>query len=342
MKELDTLKKKWEVIEILASIVKDNKFNISRDRERKLMLIRNMLVHDYPNLNKQDISILESIIEIYKQCKEHPDNKELTSKLYIHIDFLGQSINRRIVEHEYNTEEYYKKTILELETKVKELSTTLKESKKTNEQDMIKKELEETKEQIKQITTDKEELEKKLDAQNNIKKKITDAFEELKKHTSHLEKEKSRLNIMFYFYAVLAVCVIGLLGYFEYRYLSKWENPTKLIDYLPFYIPVPIVGGLLWVFIYQMNRAQRQLMLLAYELYHVDYVEGLLQAINMVSPNVASATEKIGNVLDIMIKKHITPPNELFECSLDKEISKDNIDLKTFVNMAKEIKDVIK
>jgi len=74
----------------------------------------------------------------------------------------------------------------------------------------------------------------------------------------------------------------------------------------------------------------------------VDYVEGLLQAINMVSPNVASATEKIGNVLDIMIKKHITPPNELFECSLDKEISKDNIDLKTFVNMAKEIKDVIK
>ena len=341
MKELSNLKKR-EVFETLESIFRDNLLEIPNDTVRKLVHIRNVLVHE-GNLNERDISILELILHIYKQCKEHPEKKkELSRQLSLYIDLFWQFRNRRIVNSEYNTEEYYKKTILELETKVKELSTTLKESKKTNEQDMIKKELEETKEQIKQITTDKEELEKKLDAQNNIKKKITDAFDELKKHTSHLEKEKSRLNIMFYFYAVLAVCVIGLLGYFEYRYLSKWENPTKLIDYLPFYIPVPIVGGLLWVFIYQMNRAQRQLMLVAYELYHVDYVEGLLQAINMVSPNVASATEKIGNVLDIMIKKHITSPDELFECSLDKEISKDNIDLKTFVNMAKEIKDVIK
>ena len=157
-----------------------------------------------------------------------------------------------------------------------------------------------------------------------------------------MEKEKTRLNWMFNVYAILCVCVLGVLVYFEFVYLSKWEAPTKLIDYLPFYIPVPIVGGLLWAFIYQMNRAQRQLMLVAYELYHVDYVEGLLQAINMVSPNVTSASEKIGNVLDIMIKKHITTPSELFDFSLDKEISKDNIDLKTFVNVAKEVKDVIK
>ncbi|MBP5318293.1 MAG: hypothetical protein J6Y77_02695 [Paludibacteraceae bacterium] len=157
-----------------------------------------------------------------------------------------------------------------------------------------------------------------------------------------MEKEKTRLNCMFNVYAILCVCVLGVLVYFEFVYLSKWQTPTKLIDYLPFYIPVPIVGGLLWAFIYQMNRAQRQLMLVAYELYHVDYVEGLLQAINMVSPNVTSASEKIGNVLDIMIKKHITTPSELFDFSLDKEISKDNIDLKTFVNVAKEVKDVIK
>lgn len=157
-----------------------------------------------------------------------------------------------------------------------------------------------------------------------------------------MKDEKTRLNWMFYVYAVLSGCVLGLLAYFEYVYLSKWEAPTKLIDYLPFYIPVPIVGGLLWAFIYQMNRAQRQLMLVAYELYHVDYVEGLLLAINMVSPNVASATERIGNVLDVLIKKHISIPDELLEKSLDKEISKDNIDLNTFVNIAKEVKDVLK
>ena len=342
MKELGKLKK-WEVIETLESIFRDNLVEIPNDTRRKLVYIRNVLVHE-GNLNERDISILESIVDIYKQCKEHPEKKkELGRQFSLYIDLFWKLRDRRIVNSEYNTEEYYKKTISELETKVKELSTSLNESKESKEQkEEIKKELEERREQIRQITADKDELEKKLDAQENIKKKITDAFIELKNHISHLKKEKTRLNGMFYVYAGLCVCVLGLLVYFEYVYLSKWQTPTKLIDYLPFYIPLPIVGGLLWAFIYQMNRAQRQLMLVAYELYHVDYVEGLLHAINMVSPNVTSASEKIGNVLDVMIKKHITTPNELFENSLDKEISKDNIDLKTFVNIAKEVKDVIK
>lgn len=342
MKELSNLQKK-EVFETFESIFRDNLLEIPNDTVRKLVHIRNVLVHE-GNLNERDISILELIVYIYKQCKEHPEKKkELSRQLSLYIDLFGQFRNRRIVDSEYNTEEYYRKTISELETKVKELSISLKESKESKEQkEEIKKELEERREQIRQITADKEELEKKLDAQDNIKKKITDAFKELKNHISHLEKEKTRLNWMFNVYAILCVCVLGVLVYFEFVYLSKWQTPTKLIDYLPFYIPVPIVGGLLWAFIYQMNRAQRQLMLVAYELYHVDYVEGLLQAINMVSPNVTSASEKIGNVLDIMIKKHITTPSELFDFSLDKEISKDNIDLKTFVNVAKEVKDVIK
>lgn len=342
MKELSNLKKR-EVFETFESIFRDYLLEIPNDTVRKLVHIRNVLVHE-GDLNERDISILELIVDIYKQCKEHPEKKEeLSRQLFLYIDLFWQFRNRRIVDSEYNTEEYYKKTISELETKVKELSISLKESKESKEQkEEIKKELEERREQIRKITADKEELEKKLDAQENIKKKITDAFEGLKKHTSQLEKEKARLNWMFGVYAFLCVCVLGILVYFEFVYLSKWQAPTKLIDYLPFYIPVPIVGGLLWAFIYQMNRAQRQLMLVSYELYHVDYIEGLLQAINMVSPNVASATEKIGNVLDVLIKKHITSPNELFEKSLDKEISKDNIDLKTFVNLAKDVKGVIK
>ena len=35
-------------------------------------------------------------------------------------------------------------------------------------------------------------------------------------------------------------------------------------------------------------------------------------------------------------------PDELLERSLDKEISKDNIDLNTFINIAKEVKGVLK
>ncbi len=343
MKELE----KQEVSrfsKLLGQIVSDSNLSLSEGTKSRLYImqldlyriIRDAVGHFY----------LMKIKRLYEDYNAHPENDDLKIHLRLEISSLDHYMRTRsngMSDSEYNTEEYYKKTIAELETKVDKLSISLKESKESEEQkEEIKKELEERREQIRQITADKEELEKKLDAQENIKKKITYAFEGLKTHTSHLEDEKCRLKCMFYVYAFLCASVLGILVYFEYVYLSKWQTPTKLIDYLPFYIPVPIVGGLLWTFIYQMNRAQRQLMLVAYELYHVDYVEGLLQAINMVSPNVTSATDKIGNVLDIIIKKHITTPNELFECSLDKEVSKDNIDLKTFVNIAKEVKDVIK
>lgn len=341
MIEIDNQKKE-EVIEILASIPKE--MGIPYDTSKKLKYIRNFLIHDDgANLNERDIHILESIVDFYKQWKDHPDKTILKNILLGAINSFEGNRSIRIADSEYNTEEYYKKTIEELMGKIANLNNKINEANQSKEQQKeLKEELENTKEQIRQIKADKEELEKKLDAQKNIKNKITNAFEELKIHISHLENEKKRLKWMFYVYAVLCVCVLLLLVYFEYKYLSKWENHTALIDYLPFYIPVPIVGGLLWVFICQMNRAQRQLMLVAYELYNVDYVEGLLQAINMVSPNVASATEKIGNVLDVLIKKHIKTPNESFENSLEKEISKDNIDLKTFINLAKEVKDVVK
>ena len=328
--------------DLLEHIALDPNLNLTEIIRLRLQFIQSRL--DRITLGSGTFYQLHRIETLYKQYNAHPEDNEGKKELIRRILFLYQRIrNNGMSDSEYNTEDYYKKTISELETKVKELSISLKESKESKEQkEEIKKELEERREQIRQITADKEELEKKLDAQENIKKKITDAVEGLKKHTSQLEKEKARLNGMFGVYAFLCVCVLGILVYFEFVYLSKWQAPTKLIDYLPFYIPVPIVGGLLWAFIYQMNRAQRQLMLVSYELYHVDYIEGLLQAINMVSPNVASATEKIGNVLDVLIKKHITSPNELFEKSLDKEISKDNIDLKTFVNLAKDVKGVIK
>ena len=330
----------------LAYFFNEPNFDIPSATQKKLNIIRNILVHDTSTLSIQDYSTIESLVNLYKECNKHPEDENLRKQLISTIDYFFVALYLRSYKNtssEYNSESYYEKAITELNKTIDVLKKTLVEPNQSSEQtDEIKKELEERKEQIKQIKAEKEELEKKLDAQKNIKDKITDAFKELKNHISHLEKEKRRLNRMFYIYAFLCVCVLVILVYFEFVYLSKWETPTKLIDYLPFYIPVPIVGGLLWAFIYQMNRAQRQLMLVAYELYHVDYVEGLLQAINMVSPNVTSASEKIGNVLDVMIKKHITTPNELFENSLDKEISKDNIDLKTFVNIAKEVKDVIK
>ena len=111
MKELGNLKK-LEFIETLDSIIRDNMFDISTyNMDRKLLFLRNMLVHEV-NLNERDISILESIVEIYKQCTDHPEKKkELRRQFLFYINLLWQIRNRRIVDSEYNTEDYYKKTI---------------------------------------------------------------------------------------------------------------------------------------------------------------------------------------------------------------------------------------
>ena len=244
---------------------------------------------------------------------------------------------------DYNSENYYSKQIKEWKDKAAKLNKEIEELKQSNEKyEEKEKELETIKGKIDRIQIEKDELLRKIDAQNNIQNKISEAFSELKKHISPLEKEKTRLNWMFGVYAFLCVCVLGILVYFEFSYLSKWEGAEKWIDYLPFYIPVPIVGGLLWAFIYQMNRAQRQLIQVANVLYHIDYVEGLLLAINLVSVDVSSASEKISNVLDSLIKNYMSIPDSLSEQSLDMEISKDNLNLHTFINLAKEVKDVIK
>ena len=242
-----------------------------------------------------------------------------------------------------NTEDFYSTNISELQKREKLLVEEVAALKKKNQKYAEKeKEIEEIKIQIQQSIEEKEELKKKLDAQENVKKSISNAFVELKKHITPLKHEKIRLNWMFGVYAFLCICVFGILVYFEFSYLSKWEGAEKWIDYLPYYIPVPIVGGLLWVFIYQMNRAQRQLLQLANVLYHIDYVEGLLLAINSINADVNSASEKISHVLDQMIKNYMLVPESLSEKSIDTEISKDSINLHTFIDLAKEIKDVIK
>ena len=91
-----------------------------------------------------------------------------------------------------------------------------------------------------------------------------------------------------------------------------------------------------------MNRAQRQLMQLANVLYRIDYVEGLLLAINSVNADINAASEKIDHVFDQMIKNYMAAPDSLSEKNLDTEISKDSINIHTFIDMAKEIKEVIK
>ena len=312
-----------------------------------------MKLHNNPECFYRNIEIFEELFQRIKQhlekLNETTDRKNeryIIEQIFISLRKLDSLCSHSIY---YNSENYYDQQIKELKAKENKLNDELeklrtkKEQSQNDEQiEQYKQELKLNKEQIKQYEQELEELKKKLDARENIKKQINIAFDELKKHTSHLIDEKTRLNWMFGIYAFLCFAVLTILIYFEYSYLSKWETAYSWIDYLPFYIPLPIVGGLLWIFISQMNRAQRQLIQVANTLYHIDYIEGLLLAINHISADANSASDKICNALDDLIKSHMLVPDGLSEQYLDTEISKDNINLSTFINLAKEVKEVIK
>lgn len=288
----------------------------------------------------------ERIFRHIESCLEKITNKVGDEKRYFYKQ-IDEDIRRLInlCSHDtlYNSEKYYHQQIEELQNKVKALNNELSNLSETaDEYENKVKELEFVEDQVRKYKAEKDELEKKLDARETVKGRISEAFDELKKHTSHLTMEKKRLNWMFIIYALLCLITLVALIVFEWNYFSKWENADRWIDYLPFYLPVPIVGGLLWVFIVQMNRAQRQLMQVANTLYHIDYIEGLLLAINHINNDVNSASDKICSVLDYLIKNHISIPDGLSEQSLEAEISKDNINLSTFINLAKEVKEVVK
>jgi len=308
------------------------------------------------SINSNEINQLRAFIDdvstLWAKFEKDPADQQLKTQLIDTIsqlyDFSGTLRIEKILfvdSYSYNTDTFYEEFLKELNKRKNDLNEELSASKQTTEENAeLRKQIDSLNKRIEQIIVERDEAKRTLDAQNNVNKKISQAFEVLQTHSAPLDEEKKRLDWMFYVYASLCGIVLVVLIIFESIYLSKWTTPKSWIDYLPFYIPVPIVGGLLWAFISQMNRAQRQLMLLANVRYHVNYVEGLLMALNYVSLDVNSASERIIQVLDNMISNYMSIPDGLFERSMDKEISKDNlnINVNSFIDLAKKIKDIFK
>ena len=70
-------------------------------------------------------------------------------------------------------------------------------------------------------------------------------------------------------------------------------------------LPVPITLGLLWGFITQMNRAQRQMVVLSNKIHETKYTEGLLQALNTLSVDIGESMSKINDAISRLIDNHL-------------------------------------
>lgn len=93
-----------------------------------------------------------------------------------------------------------------------------------------------------------------------------------------------------------------------------------------------------------MNRAQRQLVVIADKIHHIKYVEGLLLALNSLSLNIDTSALKINETINKIIDNHLNISSNINieEDNLKKEEGKDSLPIDSIINLLKEAKELTK
>ena len=256
-----------------------------------------------------------------------------------------------------NSAQYYERQIAALQKQKDELEQLIhqqrRQAKQSSQQqaetekqrEETARELDAVRKQLEQMQKENAARKRREDAQTQLKADIQATFGELNAYSAPFEAEKLRLNVLFAAYALLSVATLVVLVLYECHFMHriKLESLSALwTNYIPFYLPVPLCAGLLWAFIFQMNRAQRQLVVLTDKLHHVKYIEGLLLAIARLSTDMAEGASKIRQTIDRIIDNYLHQPHDLTETRLLKEQSKDRIDLGQLTKLMGEIKELVK
>lgn len=296
-------------------------------------------------INRLSYPIHQSLSTIHSPKPTETEKEDAITVLYSFFTLILQTMSdeRKESSANYNSSQYYQEQIEKYEKREAELYKKISDLEKSAEgREELEKELANVKQIMQQMRQEQEEQQRRQDAQAHQRTNIQTAFHDLTTYSEPLEAEKTRLNWLFYIYGALCIATIILLTVYECRFLNHFNAlpNAQWTDYLPFYLPVPLCGGLLWAFIYQMNRAQRQLVVLTDKLHHIKYIEGLLLAINTLSPDVSDAATKIQQTIDTIIDNYLHHPQPLTEARLQQETSKDQIDLKQLTGFVREIKEL--
>lgn len=278
---------------------------------------------------------------------------EFVASLLNTLDLLKYKFN--LPEHfnnrnSINSENYYNNKIQELTVREKELRQQLISNENTTEeQRRITKETEEKLKEIEnQLEQKKKELERKQkqeDAKSDWENKINSTFELLKEYLSPIKTEHSRLNILYYVFAGLTSFTILIIIIIEIIAITKIWNAEQfpgLQKYLLIFLPLPIAGALMWGFVYQMNRAQRQLLLLANNIHNINYIQGLLISINNLSPDINNGIVRVNSALDKIISNHLNNQHISNETELLNEERKDSVDIDKILKILKAAKETSK
>lgn len=193
----------------------------------------------------------------------------------------------------------------ELNEKEKELREALEKKK---ELEVLKRELSEQQKLVAQYKLEQQKAKEKESAIEDWKVKIKTAFGVLNDPINKLTEEHNRLVWLYNIYKkssiglVIFLVIIEIIVYLKIVFSDTYPTWEQ---YLPMALPVPVTLGLLWGFITQMNRAQRQMVVISNKIHEIKYTEGLLQALNTLSVDIGESMSKINDAISRLIDNHL-------------------------------------
>ena len=247
-----------------------------------------------------------------------------------------------------NSQEYYEDEIKDLKQNISSLEneiSSLREKNTKNASLLDQKESILSQQNVKllELEKDRDELIRREDARRDWSRKITEAFSNLKKGLEPIKLEKKRLNWMYFIYGFFCIVLIGLLVAIEIIMTGKlndFDGIPPLNIYISLLAPIPGLLALLFVFISQINRTQRQLVAISKYIHDIEYTEEIMQSINSLSVNIEDSMKRINGAIDKLLERHLSCDlNYLEEAALQKQEDrdKDTIPVGQVTDIIKEI-----
>lgn len=194
----------------------------------------------------------------------------------------------------------------------------------------------ETKMNLDGIKTDSAEEER-------MRNRIDDAFNFLS-NDNHLDKELTKLQWEFYCMLVLIAItvVVFFVFYGTFLYNLNTLKLTGWYEYLPYTMSVPITIGLLWLFVYLKNRANKISIEISSRLYDIRYMEGLMKMTNTMSRTSDEASKKIEELIRSMVDSFLNKMSDRTFKEKDMSIiEKQEIENSPYWKFLSELKDLI-
>lgn len=201
--------------------------------------------------------------------------------------------------------------------------------------------------EIEELFKERSQQELEEASEKDWSEKIKETFQLLRDCSTDLEKEhvKAETEYHLFLYSlalpsiIMLIWVCNLYGFI----ISRQYQIIDWMDFLPFYLPVPILIALFWVLIVQKNRAGKISIALSERLYQIKYLEGLLMTINRLSSNSQDAIETINKSLDKMVNGYLNkvakePMDELRVEAIEKKVINED----SYLKIINKLTDLIK